>query len=88
VIYALQSSQGDRVRALLSGGKPYEAKAVEDVIRIVRSDGHLDRVLDETDRRIGAADEAIGLLPDGDVTKVLRRLGEFLVERVEKARRG
>ena len=88
VIYALQSDQGDRVRALLSGGKPYEAKAVEEVIRIVRSDGHLDRVLDETDRRIGAADEAIGLLPDGEVTKVLRRLGEFLVERVEKARRG
>jgi heptaprenyl diphosphate synthase len=88
VIYALQSSQGDRVRALLSGGKPYEAKAVEDVIRIVRSDGHLDRVLDETDRRIRAADEAIGALPEGEVTKVLRRLGEFLVERVEKARRG
>jgi heptaprenyl diphosphate synthase len=88
VIYALQSDQGDRVRALLSGGKPYEAKAVSEVIGIVRSGGHLDRVLDETDRRIRAADEAIGALPEGEVTKVLRRLGEFLVERVEKARRG
>jgi len=87
VIYALQSDQGDRMRALLSGGKPYDAKAVEDVIGIVRSGGHLDRVLDETDRRITAAGEAIGALPEGEVTKVLHRLGDFLVERVDAARR-
>jgi heptaprenyl diphosphate synthase len=87
VIYALRSDQGDRVRALLDGGKPYDPLKVEEVIGIVRAGGHLERVLDETERRIAAADDAIAVLPDGEVTKVLRRLGEFLVERVERARK-
>lgn len=86
VIYALQSADGDRVRALLDGGKPYDTKKVEEVIEIVRSGGHLERVLDETERRIANADDAIAALPEGEVTKVLSRLGEFLVERVERAR--
>jgi len=87
VLYALQSPDGGRVRALLADGKPYDPAAVQQVIEIVRSGGHLERVLDETERRIAAADEAIAELPAGDVAKVLRGLGEFLVERVEAARR-
>jgi len=87
VLYALQSPDGDRVRDLLADGKPYDPAAVQQVIEIVRSGGHLERVLDETERRIAAADEAIAELPAGDVAKVLRGLGEFLVERVEAARR-
>jgi transcription initiation factor IIE alpha subunit len=58
------------------------------VIELVRRGGHLDRVLDETERRIAAADEAIAELPESDVTKVLRTLGEFLVNRVDAAREG
>jgi heptaprenyl diphosphate synthase len=86
VIYALRGDDGDRVRRLLEGGKPYPKAAVEEVIELVRRGGHLDRVLDETERRIAAADEAIAELPESDVTKVLRTLGEFLVNRVDAAR--
>ena len=86
VLYALGSPEGGRVRDLLADGKPYDPGAVQQVIEIVRSGGHLERVLDETERRIAAADEAIAGLPAGEVTKVLRRLGEFLLERVEAAR--
>ena len=88
VIYALRGKEGDRVRRLLEGGKPYPADAVEEVIGLVQRGGHLEQVLDETERRIAAADAAIAELPDGEVTKVLRALGEFLVARVETARGG
>jgi heptaprenyl diphosphate synthase len=86
VIYALRGNDHDRLRALLGGGKPYAEEAVEEVIHLVRNGGHLDRVLDETMAHIAAAEEAIAALPDSDVTKVLRTLGEYLVQRVEAAR--
>jgi hypothetical protein len=37
---------------------------------------------------MAGADAAIAELPDGEVTRVLRALGEFLVARVETAREG
>ena len=86
VIYALRGEDGDRVRRLLQGGKPYAEDAVEEVIHLVRSGGHLDRVVDETMEHIAAAEAATAALPDGDVTKVLRTLGEYLVQRVDAAR--
>ncbi|MEX1207762.1 MAG: polyprenyl synthetase family protein [Acidimicrobiia bacterium] len=88
VIYALRGENGHRARKLLQGGKPYPDEAVEEVIDLVRSGGHLDRVLDETMAHIAAAEEAIAELPDSEVTKVLRTLGEYLVERVDAARQG
>jgi geranylgeranyl pyrophosphate synthase len=88
VIYALRGKEGDRVRRLLEGGKPYPADAVEEVIGLVQRGGHLEHVLDETERRMAGADAAIAELPDGEVTRVLRALGEFLVARVDQAREG
>jgi hypothetical protein len=43
-------------------------------------------VLDETVGHIAAAEKAIAALPESDVTKVLKTLGEFLVDRVDAAR--
>lgn len=88
VIYALRGQDGERARKLLEGGKPYPNTAVEEMIDLVRRGGHLDRVLDETMAHIAAAEEAISALPDSDVTKVLRTLGEYLVQRVDAARQG
>jgi heptaprenyl diphosphate synthase len=86
VIYALRGADGHRVRELLERGKPYPEQSVEQVIHLVRSGGHLDRVLDETVGHIAAAEKAIAALPESDVTKVLKTLGEFLVDRVDAAR--
>jgi hypothetical protein len=55
------------------------------VIEIVRSGGHVARTLAEVHERIASAREAMTALPDGDVTKVFRRLADYLVERVEAA---
>jgi heptaprenyl diphosphate synthase len=86
VLYALQSSEAERVRKLLSGGHPYPQDSVEQVIAIVRSGGHVERALDEVGRRIEAARAAMAELPQNDVTGIFNRLGDYLVERVEDAR--
>ncbi len=88
VLYALQGPEGDDVRGLLAGGHPYPQESVEGVIALVRSGGHVERALDEVDRRIEVARAAMATLPDSDVIKIFHRLGEYLVERVEDAREG
>jgi heptaprenyl diphosphate synthase len=88
LISALASSDGPEIRRLLGGGKPYPAAAVEQVIGILRSGGHVAATLAEADRRIEAAGTAVAAMPQGEVTKVFTRLGEYLVQRVAVARRG
>ena len=88
VISALASSDGPEIRTLLDGGKPYPEAAVERVIGLLRSGGHITSALAEADRRIAAATTAVAALPHGEVTKVFTRLGQYLVERVAVARRG
>lgn len=85
VLYALEGPDGHTVRELLAVGRPYDRGTVERVIELIRDGGHTDRALAETRARIRAADEAIGTLPETDITKVFRRLGEYLVARVEEA---
>lgn len=86
VLYALASSDGPRVRSLLSSGKPYARDDVEQVIDIVRSGGHVERALQETERHFALADEAARRLGDGPVGAVLHSLGEYLLDRVTLAR--
>ncbi len=86
VIAALASSRGAEIRRLLAGGKPYPDPAVEQVIAIVREGGHVAEALAEADRRIEAAESAVAAMPQSEATKVLTRLGEYLMERVAAAR--
>jgi heptaprenyl diphosphate synthase len=88
VIDALASSDGPAVKALLSGGKPYDDDAVEQVIEIIRNGGHVAGALAEIEDRMEAASAAVDAMPQGDVTKILTRLGEYLVERMGSARVG
>jgi heptaprenyl diphosphate synthase len=86
VLDALASPAGREIRSLLAGGRPYRREAVDRVIEIVRDGGFVDATLAEAYRRIEAAAEAIGSIPDGDVTKVFTGLSEYLVGRVTAAR--
>jgi heptaprenyl diphosphate synthase len=86
VLYALESSDGPRVRELLGSGKPYDREAVERVIDIVRTGGHVEQALTETERHFALADEAARQLGTGPVGHILHSLGEYLVDRVTLAR--
>ena len=85
VLYALDSTDGDAIRKLLEGGRPHEQTAVEQVIRIVRNGGHVERVLRETEEHIAVAEEAAATMAHETVTPVLQSLGSYLVERVSAA---
>src|SRR5690606_29046768 len=45
VLEAVQGPDGDRIRALLDRPRPYPDEAVEEVIRLVREGGYVDRTL-------------------------------------------
>lgn len=85
VLSALAGPDGDEVRALLQRGRPYPAETVERVLALVREGGHVERALSETRDRIARAEAAVADLPEREVTKVFRRLGEYLVDRVDAA---
>ena len=88
VLHALQGPEVDEVRSLLAGGHPYPQESVAEVIAIVRRGGHVDRALDEVNRRVETARAAMAALPETPVTEVFHRLGDFLVERVQEAQEG
>ena len=77
---------GDEVRNLLQGGRPYPHEAVARVLDLVRASGNVDRVLDEAGQRLEVARKAVAGLPQSPVTDVLRDMGTFLLDRVESAR--
>jgi hypothetical protein len=85
-LYALASDDGDAIRALLASGRPYAQTAIDEVIRIVRHGGHVDRALEETDRHIELADVAAQAMGHDAVTPILRALGSYLVDRVAIAK--
>jgi heptaprenyl diphosphate synthase len=86
LLYALEGSDGPGIRRLLASGKPYARDSVEQVIDIVRSAGHVERALRETQRHFDLADEAARRLGDGPVRGILHSLGEYLIDRIDVAR--
>jgi heptaprenyl diphosphate synthase len=86
VLYALEGPGRAEIRSLLESGKPHAPETVARVIELVRAGGHVEQALAEVDRRIAAARAAMADLPDGAIPDVFRRLGDYLVERVETAR--
>ncbi len=86
VLLAAAGPDGDRVRALLRGGSPYDDSTVDEVIRIVRGGGFIDVALEEASNRLKVADDALKGLPDGRPREILESLGRFLLTRVDSAR--
>lgn len=87
VLFALESPDGDEVRRLLAGGLPYPPEAVTRVIELARAHGHVDRALEVAREHTAAAAAALASLPPGPVAGVLSTLGQYIVGRVEDARR-
>jgi heptaprenyl diphosphate synthase len=87
VLLALEGPDGAEIRRLLAGGKPHSPEVVERVVALVRRGDHVERALDEVDRRMAAASEAVGALGANPVAEVFRALGTYLIDRVDEARR-
>jgi len=87
VLNALEGPSGGKLRDLLSPPRPYTEDTVEQVIDVVRAGGYIEEALEETRERIRAADAAIANLPSSAITGVFSQLGEYLLDRVETARR-
>lgn len=86
VLAAAQSTDGARVRELLSPGIPFADETVEEVIDLVRTGGHIDDALDSARARLRVAEDALQTLPAGLPKDILSELGVFLLARVERAR--
>lgn len=86
VLYALEGPDGDRVRELLSGPRPYPRGDIDEVIAICRRGGFVAAALDDASHRLDVASKAIADVGDGDTRRVLGRLGDFLIGQVEYAR--
>lgn len=82
VIQALHGPDGDRVRKLLNQPRPYPDDTIDEIIEIVRTGGYASAALDSARARLETAEAALSVLPDGEARDVLRRLGDYLVDRV------
>ena len=87
VLLAARGPAGGRVVELLAHPPPYPEKAVEEVISMVVEGGYVDRALAIALGHAQVASRALDELPASHTTTVLERLGGFLIERVEGARR-
>jgi heptaprenyl diphosphate synthase len=86
VLRAVAGPDGERVREILGGGRPYSDEAVAEVIDLVRAGGHVDAALENATTRLATADAALAELPESQPREILERLGAYLLDRVEAAR--
>ena len=87
LLYAASGPDGQKIRSLLDGSRPYERESIDAVIDLVAGGGYIDSVLDEATERLRIAEKAAARLPTGHLTPILRTLDEYLLSRVETARR-
>ena len=78
MLEAVQGPDGDRIRALLDRPRPYPDEAVEEVIRLVREGGYVDRTLEAAMQRVRVATDALGVLPASPTREILATLGAAL----------
>ncbi len=88
VLLASRGPEGDRIRHLLGGPMPYSDGAVEEVIDLVRSGGHIEESLEGATRRLAVATQALATLDPGRPREILEELGTYLLQRVDTARAG
>jgi heptaprenyl diphosphate synthase len=86
VLMAADGPDGDEIRSLLGGGRPYDQAAIQRVIDITVAGGYIDASLDEATERIRIAEKAAQRIPDNPLTTVLENLDQYLLDRVESAR--
>ncbi|MYA38124.1 MAG: polyprenyl synthetase family protein [Acidimicrobiia bacterium] len=88
VLLAVRGKEGPRIVELLGRPPPYPEEAVEEVIGLVHEGGYVDRALSVAVDHASVASRALARLPVGETTRVLERMGRYLIERVETARQG
>ncbi len=86
VLAAAAGPYGERIRELLKPGIPYDDAAVNEVISLVRSGGHIEDALTAATDRLTKADAALASIQPGPANEILTELGSFLLARVERAR--
>lgn len=86
VLRAVNGADGEKVKALLTTGRPYDDATVEEVIELVRDGGHVDAALESAKTRVATAESALAGLPDSKPKDILKSLGTYLLQRVEAAR--
>jgi heptaprenyl diphosphate synthase len=87
VLLAAQGPDGDEIASLLGSGKPYSQEAIKRVIELTVAGGYIDTVLDEAVERIRVAEKASSEITNRSLTTVLSSLDQYLLDRVESARR-
>lgn len=85
LLYALGDRHGEQIRSHLAD-QPYSPSVIADVIALIRSGGHVERVLDEASQRARTAAHVLEELPRIPATGVLGDLAEYLLGQVERAR--
>jgi geranylgeranyl pyrophosphate synthase len=88
VLLALAGDDGERVRELLDGPRPYDRATIDEVIALCRKGGYVAEALDEAGRRLEVASAAIASVGSPATRDVLGRMGDFLIDQVEYARSG
>lgn len=83
LLLAMEGNDGDRIRKLLAGDRPYGQETVDEVIDLVRAGNHIDATLAEAHRRLAVASDAASRLPDVEARDVLDGLGRYLVARID-----
>ena len=86
VLYAASGPDGAEIRDLLAAERPYDRTTIDRVIQLVISGGHVDQALDEAVERLRRAEKAASRLPSSELTPILARLANYLLDRVENAR--
>ncbi len=87
VLLAAEGADGDEIRNLLADGKPYGDEAIRRVIELTVDGGYIDAVLDEAIGRIRIAEKAANEIPDNPLAPILANLDQYLLDRVNNARR-
>lgn len=86
VLLAAHGPDGERIRALLSEGKPYAEDAIREVIDLTVRGGYVEDALDGAVERIRVAEKAAQRIPSNPLMDVLHDLDQYLLDRVESAR--
>ncbi len=87
VLLAANGDHSEEIRSLLADGKPYSGDAIRRVIDLTVAGGHIETVLDEAVDRIRVAEKAANEIPANPLTDVLASLDQYLLDRVDTARR-
>lgn len=88
ILDAAAGPDGTRIRELVATGRPFSDSAVEEIIDVVRSGGHVDAALKTAMARLEIANQSLWVLPENETRAILEQLGAFIVSRVETARSG